>query len=130
MPATFKRCHHLLHLLLLSFEVCISHLELVFLLFLHLHSLLSLSDPLSESFGFNGFQDLENLQLTLEAGILSHGLFKLGFNRLFSLVIAGKEDSKALVLQFLASGQFFGETRLDLLEVEFEGFQLLCIGVL
>ena len=92
--------------------------------------MLSLSDPLSESFGFNGFQDLENLQLTLEASILSHGLFKLGFNRLFSLVIAGKEDSKALVLQFLAPGQFFGETRLDLLEVEFEGFQLLSIGVL
>jgi hypothetical protein len=54
----------------------------------------------------------------------------LGFNRLFSFVIAGKEDSKALVLQFLASRQFFGETRLNLLEVEFEGLQLLSIGVL
>ncbi len=91
---------------------------------------MSLSDSLSQSFSLNTFQDLENLQLTLEASILSHGIFKLGFNRLLSFVIAGKEDSKALVFQFLASGQFFGKTRLNLLEVKFKGFQLLSIGVL
>jgi hypothetical protein len=40
----------------------------------------------------------------------------LSFESFFTLIIASKKDSEALVLEFAASRKLFGKTRLGLLE--------------
>ena len=62
--------------------------------------------------------------------MLLHGLLKVGFKGLLPLIVACEKDAKTFVLELVAPRKLFGESRLRLSEVKFQGFQTLRIGVL